>query len=420
MGTKAAVAPNPKDVAEIADIWWTTHKTPDGTTSDEAGDLVNARNGNGKDFYPDAELLGGPVTNKVDVFLTITPELEGVTIYLDWYDVDDPSDDDGPIDDDPDETVTDVNNNDNFVTGTDAEVLLPSSVTTDSAGAAEATFTINWIQPGNKFRIAASPRLDELGRVEPLSMDSLSRLFFDTNQDTQWDQTEPPLMDEGSNVEGIGVTPLLTVWRGLAVETDSMGFPPDTTVFPDDGINTDADPGDVAHPDLGLLSSAFEPAYISAGQASPTETEGALPFEYHVTDSSPESRGTVPESDIYWSAYVMGVYEPPADEDGDPNSQKFLWGRNYSAEPEYAFIFEETLRDAHNDGAFPNWADSFSTTHHAQQVVVHEIGHQFELYTNSSHPPAGYSIMSNPSNDVIPPDYFAEDESLTIRETQSP
>jgi hypothetical protein len=215
-------APNPHDVAEIASIEWTTHQQD----SAEAGTLEGFR------FYPDATAPGGAARKKVDILISLNLQRANVPIYLQWYDVDDPTDSDGPIDDDRDDPG-DVNDPDNFHTGTEASVVLATSVTTGPTGQSRATLQINWIQPGNNFRIAAAPRQAELSPTKPLSLDSSSRLFYDTNNDSTFSGAAEFALDESvdaHSAHGIRVTPVLTIWRKLHVEVDSMGAVAGNTV----------------------------------------------------------------------------------------------------------------------------------------------------------------------------------------------
>ena len=98
---------------------------------------------------------------KVDVIVTVTPVMAGITIDIDLFDVDDPSDDDGPIDTDP---TTDENNADNL--GADLDTITTNN-TTDANGKVRGTVDIGSPQPGNNFRVAAGARAAELDPALP-------------------------------------------------------------------------------------------------------------------------------------------------------------------------------------------------------------------------------------------------------------
>lgn len=371
----------------------------------------------------DAPVPQESIHNKVNVLVSVEPHLAGIPIVLDWRDVDDPSDFDGPIDDDtPWWTLLHVNNNDSLVTngGSGPAFVLPSSAQTDADGLVEVVATVGWYQPGNNFRVVAGARAEEVWQAKALAPDADSRLFFDKNHDNQNNPDDGDVVLTESNIAyGVRTTPRLTVWRKLHVEVDSMGAPPQGTVFPDDGIPIDVAVADVPDPDTSLLGSAFAPAYVDVLPGSSYD-DGAAPFLYHATSADAQTRG-IPESQAYWAAYIIGAYEPSTNQDGDPNNETFTWGATRIDEPEYSAVYFEVLRDGHNNGAFPGWAGVYSQTYHEQQVVVHEIGHQFGLYISGNHPPAGYSIMSDAEHNpvVIPPNSFAEDERLLIRSVSS-
>lgn len=212
-------APKAKDVAEITEVVWMGHEATPG----DAGILAYT-DPDAAILYPDADAPGGAAKNKVDVIVRITPPLPNVTLQLRWYDVDDASDHDGPVDDDS-AGVGDLNEPDNFLTGTGAAVVFASSSVTDQVGEIRETFEVGWIQPGNNFRVAAGPRQDEIQPVQPFEKEPYSRLFYDKNGNSTWDNLagEPALMDFSNPTHGVAVSPVLTIWRYLHVEVDSMG-----------------------------------------------------------------------------------------------------------------------------------------------------------------------------------------------------
>jgi len=218
--------PKQKVVAEIQSVEWVRHGNPDGSPSDEAGELVDDAL-LGKRFFPDAEAPGESARRKVDLLVQVAPSMAGIPVFARWHDVDDWTDDDGPIDQDPDPRHR--NNGDNFVTGTGPEASLPPSAVTDVEGRVRFTFTIGWIQPGNNFRIAVGGHSEEVWRTKPLAANWVAALFFDADEDDYWDDSEE-LMDGSSLVHGIGTSEVLTVWRKLHVEVDSMGAVSGNTV----------------------------------------------------------------------------------------------------------------------------------------------------------------------------------------------
>lgn len=214
--------PKEKDVAMIESVKWLKHPQVD-----RSGDLVSTTSVDEFKFYPDAATPpddttpGGAARNWVNVAIKIHPQIGGVPLYLKWLDVDDPTSNTAPVDDESGANG-DVSEADNRLTGTGAAAGLASSTTTTGSGEVHETFAVGWIQPGNNFRIAVSPRQDELTPVEAIKDDPFARLFYDADGSSLWDSNEGPLMDNSMFYAGVGVSPLLTVWRYLHVEVDSM------------------------------------------------------------------------------------------------------------------------------------------------------------------------------------------------------
>jgi hypothetical protein len=248
MTTAAIQAGGAKPTVQIQSINWVAHSVPaDAATLDiePDGDVR---------FYPDATAPGGNARMKVDLEIVVTPQIANVTLYLKWFDVDDPTDHDGPIDLDPPDNVTNTNNADNFQTGAGLDPMVdlsfPTSATTNNLGRIRETFQINWIQPGNNFRIAAGPREQDILHTHAFAKDIQSKLFFDDNRDGFYDGFVggPPIIldqiiDDGSPAWGIHTTPPLIVWRNLRLEVDSMGIVLDNKVD-DNTVTNVLDNGD--------------------------------------------------------------------------------------------------------------------------------------------------------------------------------
>jgi len=123
--------------------------------------------------------------------VTATPGNPDVTIYLKLFDVDDPSSSASPLD------TNDGGGplgNDNK--GSNSE-LNSTSITTDSNGIASAILTVS-MQPGDNFRVAASTNVAALGQITQAHADN------------------------GQTVANVVLSEMLTVWRRLWIERDSM------------------------------------------------------------------------------------------------------------------------------------------------------------------------------------------------------
>jgi predicted Zn-dependent protease with MMP-like domain len=339
--------------------------------------------GSGLRFFPDAVTSGAGQRPKVDVRVQLEPALAGIPIYLDWRDVDDPSDDDGPIDDDedppdpnkPDELPANVA--DNFDTpGLGDPYLSAYSPTTDANGQIRVTLDVADIQPGNNFRVVAGARQAELARVAARSADWTSDVFYDENGDGIWQGEEPPLYDN-QPIFGCVATPLLTIWRHLHVEVDSMGAPPQGTIFPDDGIATDVVVAVVPPSATGLLSAAFEPAYVDIVLGTAFD-DANVPFDYHVTPGEIVTlwinHRQILESYKYWSVYVIGAYEPDTSEDLDGEAVGTSGQTETIITSGVSLIYIEVVRDACDDQV-----PQLPRATVEPRVVVHEVAHQFGL-----------------------------------------
>jgi len=428
--TAKMATPERKIVAEITSIQWVAHSNPD-----EAAELVDEGGGT-KRLYPDAPQPGQSARTKVDFLITVEPNLAGIDVVARACDVDDASDHDGPIDADPEAdpehpNLLPVNNVDNFCDPSGCPPADPWGLfftgSTDANGQLRATFNVeSWIQPGNNWRIAAGARESEVGRVKPLAADSASRLFYDHNNDgwydtTDWDEC---VLDEFSfpfGGHGIAVTPLLTLWRKLHVEVDSMGEEPEGTTFEEDDLLR----GDVPDPDTSGLAGPFGDAFIDVvigtihddSHTPWKDSFSSVSAMYGYMVGADGERGTKDdESAAYWSVYVIGIYED-CDPllDNDPNQELARDGVTGNSEPEWSAVNTEVQRDL---AAGWGW-DEAEKQAVARGVVVHEIGHQFELQDDPQDFPT--HVMFDPDTpakeDLLPqvPLQFHESDIRKIR-----
>jgi len=208
-------------------------------------------------------------------------------------------------------------------------------------------------------------------------------------------------------LRAVKATPVLTVWRKLHVEVDSMGAEPEGTQFDDEDLLR----GDVPDPPLGALTRAMAEAYIEVstelGQSNP-----ATDWVYGFTGTTAMNayflgaggvRGTQDEQDSYWTAYVCGAYEigveyPFFVKSNDPDFTGCYQGFTATTEPEYSIVGMELVRDV---------AAQWGYTQHealARDIVTaHELGHQFGLKENSD-------VDGNPTNLMWSPTTEADEE----------
>ncbi len=344
--------------------------------------------------FPDARFVDGAVemdprdTVNAEITLSVQP-VEPVNIYLRSFDVDDPTADTGPIDG-PDVFSFEAQEEDNRGTapaksGRFAGAAVDGILDERFANKQEIVGFQTTMQPGDNFRLVANG-----------DRDYVSRLTNDDNsQDVGGSNTERNLNKQrivDPNVAGAAaaqevrdagkyVSDVLTVWRRLTVEVDSMGAPPASAVFPDDGEANDVAPpaAGVPPPNTGLLADAFRPAHVQVVLGTPFDRNN-VPFDYHLSDADYLLQGVArgipePDSGIFWSAYVLGAYEPETTRDGDgADAENPMVGATYRHENEFTYIFQEVIRDVTTD-EHPDWDRDLVE----MRVVVHEVGHQFEL-----------------------------------------
>jgi hypothetical protein len=170
--------------------------------------------GVGKRIFPDRkdpkDTAKESMRSKVKLRAKTTPITPGIKIYFKSFDVDDATsaslDPNNEIDSGPE-----GNDNLDIFTGIPKEGKLaePFAVT-DANGEAVIEFTVT-SQPGDNFRVAAALATSELGKLKVT--DTASQYFVPANN-TQLTQFKGTLSD------------MLTVWRKLNIEIDSMsGFP---------------------------------------------------------------------------------------------------------------------------------------------------------------------------------------------------
>jgi len=212
--------PEHRVVAQISGIRWETHSDPA-----TAGEFDN--DDGGMRLYPDAPAPGQGFHPDVDVVATVSPPLPQVQVVMQWYDVDDPTDHDGPIDTtDPPAQDPGYNQPDNKPTSgvVGPQIALSTPSAPNAQCEVRAVLTFGWKQPGNNVRVAVAGRAEELAPIKPLAPDDRSSLFFDKNGDGHYRTADGDYMlSEFPPSPSVWVTPTLTVWRKLHMEIDSMG-----------------------------------------------------------------------------------------------------------------------------------------------------------------------------------------------------
>ena len=224
----------------------------------------NPNTGGGKRIFPDkTSPTDSTRRNTVRVKATVTPAVSGVTLYFQSFDVDDPSTNGAPVD------ANGTNGGDNRGTPKQGTLATTSAVT-DGSGIATNDFTVT-MQPGDNFRVAVAFRQDNLNGM--------------TDDNVPGNNLHPPAFAGAA-------TPLLTVWRNLHVEMDSMAPVSSNlvagTITAIEGLGTDAVEiyvdQDLDDGSPNLSCNIFSPCFgygrfeqgsvsIGVGAGSPGQTE---------------------------------------------------------------------------------------------------------------------------------------------------
>jgi hypothetical protein len=181
------------------------------------------------------EQIGIVLQNSVRVRATITPAVSGVTVFFRSIDVDDPSANGQPVDNEmnsqdnracattPNCQLPNAINDGRFVLGLSNETSLPTSVS-GGVASAEVLFEVT-MQPGDNFRVVATcinqntsnPAVD-LTNVQAVQNDGTGMNAMARVRDPMGNF----IMSDLATAAAVKASAVLTVWRNLHVEVDSM------------------------------------------------------------------------------------------------------------------------------------------------------------------------------------------------------
>ena len=206
------------------------------TPEDESDSPANV----GVRYFPGATAPGGGWNKDVAVVVATNPSVAGVRVQLMSFDVDDPSDDVGPVDDNgPAGGDNRGVGGGTFPGGSFTEGQTATGGPTN--GTALAQFVVR-VQPGDNHRVAAS--------MKPSAVERLTHQVVPPGSPPPT-LYQVPASDEQVPLFPGHISPLLTTWRKLHVEIDSMQAEPATVSgrIPDwasrgiDGIMNNVPPG---------------------------------------------------------------------------------------------------------------------------------------------------------------------------------
>jgi len=380
---------------KVKEVEWVGVEADDGETNLEK----TSKNGGGDRIFPGSNTADGPTHFNVICRATLSskiPKGKQVRVQFRIFDVDDPTQD--PVAGGPPTNKVDRNdrrsrggnilrvggdNRPNGTLGMDPNAI--ETVRVSDSEIAEVEYTLTETNPGNNYKVLVSGSRNMIRRAEIDTSVANGQDSVNSFRSRANNSFKPP--KENSS-------PLLSVWRKLHVEVDSMG-----EVNPSGLTNVDPLRGDVPDPDIGGVSVLFDTAYIHTLKAS-SGNNGNLPFEPHfqtrqqIKNYVNEERQT-PSSDHFWSVHVVGIFEHSfRNRDNDPDSEQGVPGgfeRDQNESEDGVWIAMEVLRDL---AAEHNWNPDVQTN--VEQIVVaHEIGHDF---LGNDHSNASTDIMWAPRN----------------------
>jgi len=173
---------------------------------------TNPNPGGGLMIWPDKDT---PTSNNdrsiVYLQASLTKAMAGITIYLKVIDVDDPSANTAPVDDES----LGTDNRGRGDGGNPSSAYPVQSGYTDSQGKVTILFHVS-MQPGDNYRIVASTNPIANGQYTAIQNDgTLAGVRDNSNGGTR--------IPMGMGARDVMVSDMLTVWRRLHVEVDAMG-----------------------------------------------------------------------------------------------------------------------------------------------------------------------------------------------------
>jgi hypothetical protein len=193
----------------------------------------------GQRIFP--EQVGLILQNSVKVRATITPAVAGVTVFFRSIDVDDPSANTSPVDEDQNTSAPNYRQ-DNRGTPKDGKFVVSvsneeSSATTVSAGVAraEALFEVT-MQPGDNFRVVATC-IDQNASNPTIDLTQVQAQQNDGNMSTGMARVKDAMgnfiSSDLTTVAAVKASGVLTVWRYLHVEIGTMDSLPTSDTDPE-------------------------------------------------------------------------------------------------------------------------------------------------------------------------------------------
>ena len=248
--------------------------------------LGECPNNGGKRIFSDKVMITDPdgpaeaqARRTITVKMTLDEAEPDVTIYAKVFDVDDPSSSTGPVDHDEGGTPQGNDNRDPISSG------LTLTATTDQDGIAYVSFPVS-MRPGDNYRVFAS--------TDAAALDAVTQEMADGEEELQ---------------PCVSASEMLTVWRHMFVELDSMVAPGadenwQTTEFRDFEGPLDAPGPATATQVWKIKNTVDEMKEFETGQAGPTELRDIAVGGRVIIgpkNGSPHQEITDENDDIVWN-----------------------------------------------------------------------------------------------------------------------
>lgn len=270
-----AITPHTIKVINIAQVWFETISTCNNfplENNPRLNDLPQDEDP-GLRIYPDKKYLADNVSESfcrrsVRVVAKISEPVSGVTINFKDFDMDDPASDTAPIDPNGSE------GNDNR--GGASSLTGGETAVTDPQGIARTTLRVT-LQPGDNFRVAATANARPgiaVNNVLP-AITSWGLDLYGPNDDYYVPIENEPY----TRTTPVRMTRLLTVWRKLHIERDSMGRVT--------GNKITGTVDNIDHKSSGTSPTVFTTDLAVSEQLTPGRFEGG-----RIIVSSPHGSGT--------------------------------------------------------------------------------------------------------------------------------
>ncbi|MFN0019352.1 MAG: Calx-beta domain-containing protein [Pirellulaceae bacterium] len=263
------------------------------------------------------------------------------------------------------------------VGGTLTDTTLTFAPTED---AKETSFKIDDPQPGNNFKLVTAPTRHDIIGVRFLPDDETDgvTLYY------KWEGTLKP-------VPSMFTTDVLTVWRTLWIEQDSMGAPTLPEDGPFDGMTDDPNMGNVPKAPIDLLYPAFYPANVVVKTITENEAKDSRDDKFFIHNIEnlgaaatkvKEEMKDIEEDFSAWVVEIVGAYEGPDLKSFDPNEND-SWGGYAVANTNIAFVYLETIRDraayVPPPAPLPGSPQAVNVDLLKQRITLHEVGHLMGL-----------------------------------------